>query len=164
MDQKQSARFHEAMMKLAITFNTELTDLRLEIYWEQLQHVPIDAVVAACQQALQCEKFFPVPRTLLDFAGYPPETRSPGEQAWERLRNRQTRYNREALTDPLTREVFEAMGGGYLLEWGFGNWKSEKEEEKRREFLARYREAQSARLLKAPPTRTVVPFPTRRDA
>jgi hypothetical protein len=132
---------------LAVAFKTELSEARLQAYWAALADVELAAFQYACARALKEKKFFPVPATLRELAGCPVDALSPAEAAWYRLRNLSGRYNREALADPLTREVFDAMGGAYVLEWGFGNWKTEKEEAKKREFISRYHEARNAKAL-----------------
>jgi hypothetical protein len=139
--------FALTLQPLGIIFRTEVTDLLIRAYWEDLQDLPLAAFQSACRAARRYEKFFPVPATLRELAGFPAEHIPPAEQAWLRLRSRETRYNREALSDPLTRKVFDEMGGGYALEWGFGNWPMEQEERKRREFRSRYREAQNAQAI-----------------
>lgn len=134
---------------LAEAFNTTLSATRKLAYWGALEDIPLDALQRACDLAIRHEEFFPVPAKLRKLAGYDSAGLPPAEAAWQRLRNVQHRYNREALADPLTREVFEAMGGGYVLEWGFGNWPLEQEDRKRREFISRYHEAQHARAIAA---------------
>jgi len=56
------------MLTLSITFNIELTDLRLETYWNALKRYSIDAIEWACQQAINEEPHFPVPLTLRAYA------------------------------------------------------------------------------------------------
>jgi hypothetical protein len=136
-----------ALDSVAEVFNVVLSPTRKQAYGEALSDIPLDAILQACAVAIRTEKFFPVPATLRELAGFPVETLSQAERAWQALRNLRTRYNREALADPLTRQVFDAMGGAYILDWGFGNWPLDQEDRKRREFLSRYREAQNAQAL-----------------
>jgi hypothetical protein len=147
MDRSQLPDFTISLQPLGRIFRTELTKILIDLYWEALKDLPLEDLQDACLLAIKQEKFFPVPATLRELAGYSTEFIPPAEQAWLRLRNRDGRYNREALSDPLTRKVFEEMGGGYELDWGFGNWPVEQEERKHREFLNRYREAQNAKAL-----------------
>jgi hypothetical protein len=138
--------FGLTMDSLAEVFNTKLSAARKLAYWTALEELTLTELQAACDQVIRQETYFPVPATLRKLAEYD-DSLEPAERAWLRLRNTQTRYNREALSDPLTREVFEAMGGGYVLDWGFGNWPAKDEDKKRHEFLGRYREAQNARAI-----------------
>jgi hypothetical protein len=139
--------FYLTMDGIAEVFNIELSTMRKRAYFVALADLPWQAIREACQKAIRVEKFFPVPATLRELAGFPTDKRDPAEAAWHRLRNAHDRYNRAALSDPLTRQVFEAMGGGYALEWGFGNWPLEQEDRKRREFISRYHETQNANAL-----------------
>jgi hypothetical protein len=150
MEPQEAVAFGLALDSLAEVFGTQLSTARKMAYWDALEELTLDEVKAACAKAIRSESFFPVPATLLRLAGHGVEEIVPqADAAWIALRNKQQRYNRESLADPIIREVFEAMGGGYVLEWGFGNWPAEKEEQKRREFLSRYREVQHARTIAA---------------
>lgn len=151
--------FYLLLDTVAEVFNVELSATRKRAYFAALEDMPWDDMERACAEAMRSEKFFPVPATLRELAGYAAEKLPAAEAAWQQLRNLETRYNREALTDPLTREVFEAMGGGYVLDWGFGNWDLAKEDQKRREFVSRYREAQHARALAHAAPRGVFALP-----
>jgi hypothetical protein len=139
-----------ALDSVAEVFNVTLSPTRKQAYGDALSDLPVEAIRQACDRAIRREKFFPVPATLRELAGCPVETLSHAEAAWQALRNMSTRYNREALSNPITRIVFDAMGGGYVLEWGFGNWPLDQEDRKRREFLSRYREASMAHALTIP--------------
>jgi hypothetical protein len=141
--------FYLSLDTVAEVFNVELSAARKRAYFAALEDIPWEALEQALHEAIRCEKYFPVPATLRELAGYATEKLPAAEAAWQRLRNLECRYNREALTDPLTKQVFEAMGGGYILEWGFGNWDLIKEDQKRREFVSRYRELQNAQAIEA---------------
>jgi len=141
--------FYLALDTVAEVFNVELSAARKRAYFAALEDVAWDAIERAMHEAIRCEKYFPVPATLRELAGYATEKLPAAEAAWQRLRNLECRYNREALRDPLTKQVFEAMGGGYILDWGFGNWDLTKEDQKRREFVSRYRELQHAQAIAA---------------
>lgn len=141
--------FYLALDTVAEVFNVELSATRKRAYFAALEDVPWDAIEVAFRDAIRLEQFFPVPATLRELAGYITERLPAAEAAWNRLRDIEKRYNRDALNDPITREVFEAMGGGYVLEWGFGNWDLVLEDRKRKEFLGRYRELQQARAIEA---------------
>jgi hypothetical protein len=147
MKAQDNVAFGLMLDSLAEIFNTDVSASRKLAYWAALKDVPLDTLKAACIMAMRTETFFPVPATLRQLAGMDAHPLPAAEAAWLRLRNRTTRYNREALNDPITREVFEAMGGAYVLEWGFGNWETHEEERKRREFLSRYHEAENAQAL-----------------
>jgi hypothetical protein len=147
MTHKDKAKFYLMLDSLAEVFDVELSDSRKEAYAVSLQDIPLRQMTDAFTQAVRTAKYFPVPAVLRELAGYATGYTDPAEAAWIKLRNLETRYNRDALTDPLTREVFEAMGGGYVLSWGFGNWPLEQEDRKRREFMTRYQEAQHARAM-----------------
>jgi hypothetical protein len=153
MTPNEGTAFGLMIDSLAEVFGTQISAARKLAYWHALEELTLEELRDACALAVRQETFFPMPATLRKLAGYD-DSLTPAERAWVRLRNTQTRYNREALSDPLTREVFEAMGGGYILEWGFGQWPSKDEEKKRQEFLGRYREAQNARALAVGPSRT----------
>jgi hypothetical protein len=147
------ADFLLAMDAVAEIFPIELSATRKDAYFAALADIPWGKVEEAFHAAIRCEKFFPVPATLRELAGYAVQKLPAAEAAWQRLRNVECRYNREALDDPMTRQVFEAMGGGYVLEWGFGNWDLTKEDQKRREFVSRYRELQHAEAIAGSPER-----------
>jgi hypothetical protein len=139
--------FYLRLDTLAEVFRLEISITLKRAYFAALEDLPLAALEDACRQAIKSEKFMPVPATLRELAGFPTDVLSAAESAWLALRNLACRYNREALSDPLTRTVFDAMGGGYHLDWGFGNWPLEQEDRKRREFLARYREAHNAQRV-----------------
>lgn len=149
MNDDNTIEFGLLLDSLAEVYGVALSASRKVAYWAALEDIPFADLREACDRAMRYEQFFPVPATLRKLAGYATEVLPPAEAAWQRLRNLATRYNREALGDPITREVFDAMGGSYVLEWGFGNWPMEQEDRKRREFLSRYREAHNARAIAA---------------
>lgn len=147
MTEMETQEFLMMLDTVAEVFDVELSDARKTAYLVALQDIPHEALRRACEEAIRTGKYFPVPGVLRDLAGYGMTPTDPAEAAWIRLRNLQTRYNREALEDPITKAVFEQMGGGYVLTWGFGNWALEKEDQKRREFISRYNEARNAQVI-----------------
>lgn len=143
----ETLRLEQALRKLnAVYTGHSLSPDVLKIYAETLDDIPIEDALHACDLwLLKDTPFFPKPGQLRALAGArtTPQglsdlLRTRALQAWHNLRNPETRYNAWALADPITQHVFQLMGGGYVLEWGFGNWDGIYEEHKRREFIQHY--------------------------
>lgn len=149
MKPTEKQAFYTAYAAMAEHHNLKLSRERLTGAFAYLEDIPFDMLEMAMHAAIQTQEFFPTIAALRKLAGASRDVLMPEERAWLALRNRQTRYNRDALSDPMIRTVFEAMGGGYVLDWGFGNWPSEQEEMKRKEFLSRYRELRNAHAINA---------------
>mgnify|MGYP001602474355 FL=1 len=140
-------RLSQALEELARVYKEEWTDEKLrDIYHRVLGDLPIDDVLIACSTWLCSDSpFFPKPGQLRTLAlNLPSSPQAPvslqarAAQAWINLRSFTIRYNRWALADAVTAQVFRVMGGGYVQEWGFGNWDGKYEEMKRREFETTY--------------------------
>jgi hypothetical protein len=56
------------LQPLGLIFRTEVTDLLIKAYWEDLHDLSLSAFQAACRQARRQEKFFPVPAVLREYA------------------------------------------------------------------------------------------------
>ena len=160
MEPQDSVRFFQALNAMSLMFSDEMTIARQKLYWATLSGpLTIEEWEAACLQALTCETFHkvPLPAVLLSYAKQYRDAQQPRshpltpEEAWGRLRLTGQRYAKAALADPLTKIVFEAMGGAYATTWGFGNWPAEQEPYKYREFLSHYQA-----LLTDPPASSPV--------
>jgi hypothetical protein len=69
MTHDEKPLFGLSLQPLGIIFKTEVTDLLIKAYWEDLHDLPLAAFQAACRQARRHEKFFPVPAVLREYAG-----------------------------------------------------------------------------------------------
>ena len=60
-------QFIKEIMVLAEVFETELTEARLEIYWQMLKHQTLDELKHSIQRILSCKTFnkFPLPAEFL---------------------------------------------------------------------------------------------------
>jgi hypothetical protein len=87
MNAQDQSSFVNALEPLAIIFKTELTELRLMIFWEDLIDLPIDAVEYACRMHRRDELKFPVPaelRTLAKAYQHEKRLRMKAQEATER--------------------------------------------------------------------------------
>ena len=149
MNKNETLRLSQSLAELARTYKEEWTDEKLrDIYHRILGDLLLDDVLAACSTWLCSDSpFFPKPgqlRTLaLNLPSNPHSTealRQRAEQAWQNLRGttHAQAYNRWALADGVTAQVFQVMGSGYMTTTGFGQWETRYEEVKHREFVQTY--------------------------
>lgn len=117
MNASDRTRFGVMLFKLADAFGEQLSDARVEIYFERLAPFPIEAVEAAASRAMDELRFFPRVAELLDrlvMPGLPPV----GE-AWAELQRALSTYlpgSGVAPTVPLVlRVVVKALGGWRVL-------------------------------------------------
>jgi hypothetical protein len=159
-------RLENSLTELAVAFKEELTDARKKIYLRVLMDLPLEVLQDACDTWLASDsRFFPKPGQLRHLAMNVPgapegplSLQARAARAWFNLRGSATqRYNRWALADPLTRQVFHVMGGGYVTEQGFGNWLARWEGQKQREFIDTYSELGRQH-------RVLPPLPTEEDS
>lgn len=157
-----------ALETMAEVYERKLTESLLALYHRLLGHVPLADILAACDTwLLSNSPFFPKPGQLLDLAcpAPPPAAdllEARAEQAWQNLRSQaRDYYNRWALEDPLTKEVWRTMGGGYITIHGFGRWEASEEQWKHREFVRLYCELASQQpdlpALPKPPALRLLP-------
>ena len=59
--------FQKAMSYLASAFDTELTQARLAVYWDQFGSLDGEQFMVACKVAVREEKRFPVVRCLREY-------------------------------------------------------------------------------------------------
>lgn len=120
------------------------------VYFEDLAELSLADVLELFQLARQESRFFPTIFDLRQLAGLAPALaprealKRRAELAWAELFQPTDGrpYNRAVLDkDPLTRQVFMAMGGGSILEWGFGRWNKDQDPWKRREFTNLFMQA-----------------------
>jgi hypothetical protein len=57
-------------MRLSTAFRTELSDLRLETYWDALEDLPMEGLRWACLHAVKYAEKFPTPLVLREYSGY----------------------------------------------------------------------------------------------
>ncbi len=149
---------------LALVFKDDFIPPRKAIYLEVLADIPLDMALAACEAWLfGASPYFPTPGQLrilaLNLAGDP---RAPdgmkqrAELAWHQLRGSATTepYNRWALQDPITQQVFRVMGGHYRTACGFGQWDTRYESMKHREFVQAYLDIAAQYAQALPPMLT----------
>lgn len=144
MNPCEMSRLDGMLGKMAKLYKEEWVDENIKnLYFRVLGDLSLSAVTKACDAWLMSDSpFFPKPGQLLALvAGVTHEEslRVRAERAWDALRtSAREAYNRWALADPITQEVFEHMGGGYRTPTGFGRWDVEWEEARRRQFIAKY--------------------------
>lgn len=147
MEKPETLHLTATLDKLAMGFEHLLTPERKMLYVAMLMDLPLGDALAACESWLASDSsYFPRPgqlRTLaLNLPSNPQASavlKARAEQAWGNLRVTATEaYNRWALEDPLTAQVFRIMGGGFTTGAGFGRWDVRQEGLKHREFVATY--------------------------
>ena len=170
MTERKMLPLEQALVDLAMVYKEEWTNERVQaIYYRVLGDLPLDAILAACDAwVVSNSPFFPKPGQLLALAcpALPPAADlldARAEQAWHNLRSTaRDYYNRWALEDPVTKEVWRTMGGGYITVHGFGRWPADEEQWRHREFVRLYGElaAQQPDLpaLPQPPALRLLPL------
>ena len=167
MNKHETLRLESALEEMAIAFKEDFPPERKKIYLRVFAGLSLDHVLAACSAWLCSESaFFPKPGQLRVLAENLPSNphgtatmAARAEQAWHNLRGSVTTapYNRWALADPLTAQVFQVLGGGFMTPAGFGQWDVKYEEVKHREFVGTY-------IDLAPQYIDLAPLPTEADA
>ena len=168
MIERETLRLSQALTELAKVYKEEWSDISLKaIYYRVLGELPLESVLAACDAWLTSDSpFFPKPGQLRVLAENLPANpystatlHARAEQAWQNLRGtaRSHAYNRWALADGVTAQVFQVLGGGFMTPAGFGQWDMKYEEVKHREFVNTYIDL--ARQYK-----DLAPLPTEADA
>jgi len=108
----------------------------LNLYWEELQHFPLPQVIQTLRGMRRTAKWFPTVAEILEEMGIKKTSLSDqAALAWEALRCLRKGYREEALTDPITKKCFRALGG----RMNFGVWDYAGQEQwKKKEFMDLY--------------------------
>ena len=140
MTKLEKAEILKGLAALAVAFDREVSDERNRLYLEHLGDLTPLVVLDAMRSAIRSCKFFPSIAELRELAGAGTGGAALEDlavRAWEGLRRLSGRkaYCVDALSNPITRQCWRALGGTL----GFGQWDYQKQEEwKRKEFIGLY--------------------------
>lgn len=135
---------------LGIFFGIDVSEPRLAMYVECLMPLPDSAIEQAIYNAKYQCRFFPSFAELLEFSGQ--KAVSPteeAEQAWYAIRAWKKPLKDMPLEGPAL-EVVKKMGGRGVHPTAFGQWPTDREDFKRKEFIRLYAEMRAARMDETP--------------
>ncbi len=104
--------FGAALYLLGEVFETPVSELRVEAYFEALVDLPVDAVLLAMKAHVKTATFFPKPGELRAMIEGKADDRA--EMGWVealRLARHVGSYRNPELTDPALRAAIDALGG-----------------------------------------------------
>ena len=110
--------FAQCLAWLGETFDTTLSDVRIEAYWQALRELPLNLVTRAASDAVRSCLFFPKPVELREFAVGSDEDQA--ELAWQQVCSWISEigsygYPDGLRADPVVEGAVEACGGWRAL-------------------------------------------------
>lgn len=106
-------RFAELMLALSETFESQVSSLRMQLYFDSLRDVPIESVTSAVQAAIDRLKFFPKPVELRELIAGP--VADTAALAWADFVSEVSRvgYMRTPSLPATTMETIRIVFGGW---------------------------------------------------
>lgn len=156
MDRKDQKRFAAAMMALGEAFDKRPSPQKVELYWQMLSDLTIEQVEAACKRLIQTRTLtgtFPLVAEIRNLAGNSDSLEEQALLAWDKF-FWAFRHVGEGMSvafdDPVITQVVLSWAGGWVRLNDL-DWRLDRVEWRRREFLELYKVMAKNRDRLSPP-------------